>query len=354
MSRPLVSIAVPTRNRASSLRKSLETIRAQDYSPIEILVSDNCSEDDTEQVCREVMAADPRMRYVRHEKNIGLHANHNFCMDASRGEYLCIFHDHDTRALHIVSEYVEFFAKHPRVGVVCSDWDLIDDGGRQLGVRDHHVQEVTPGLEYIDRTMKSGRTSIGIPGAMVRRSALGEARFGADAPIGFGDFPLWFRVAETWDVGHISRRLWSWRQNRESHSARTIESISHDYEANLGSYCDDHLKRWPDHRALVDRWRANIRRYLFWALAYEVGMHFRKPESRLQRGTSRSLFEIMDYRLTPEQFDNALARMKAYRTGPSEYAASAAIITLIRLHLTRPVGWVTQHQLAVRTVLGLK
>lgn len=354
MAHPLVSIGIPTRNRAASLRRSLESVCAQDYSPLEILVSDNCSDDDTEQVCREAMAADPRIRYVRHATNVGLHANHNFCMDSTLGEYLCVFHDHDTRDPRIVSEYVKFFATHPRVGVVCSDWDLIDDDGRRLGVRDHQVPEVTPGLEYIDQTMRSGRTSIGIPGAMVRRSALGDARFGADAPIGFGDFPLWFRVAETWDVGHINKRLWSWRQNSESHSARTIESISHDYEQNLGSYCDDHLKRWPEHQALVDRWRGSIRRYLFWALAYEVGMHFRKPESRRRRGASRSLFEIMDYRLTPEQFDNALSRMKAYRTSHAERAAFAAITTLIRLRLTRPVGWVTQHQAAVRAVLGLK
>ena len=50
MSGPLVTIAIPTRNRAASLRKSLENILALEYSPIEILISDNCSDDNTEQV----------------------------------------------------------------------------------------------------------------------------------------------------------------------------------------------------------------------------------------------------------------------------------------------------------------
>jgi glycosyltransferase involved in cell wall biosynthesis len=351
---PLVSICVPTRNRAASLRESLKSICGQDYAPLEILISDNGSDDDTERVCRELMAQDPRVRYVRHERNIGLHGNHNFCFDAARGEFICVWHDHDTRDLGIVKAYVAFFAQHPGVGVVSSDWDLIDDDGHRIGVRDHRVKAVTPGLEYIDRTIRSGRTSIGIPGAMVRRQALGDARFEPEAPIGFGDFPLWFRVAETWDVGHINTRLWSWRQNSVSHSARPIQSIAHDYDVNLNWYCDEHLRRWPDHAAMVERWRANIRHYLFWALAYEVALHFRGAAPAARAGGDRSLFEIMDYRLSPQQFGAALAQMKSFRTSASEHLAYAAITTLIRLRLTWPVAWVTRHQAALRAVLGLK
>jgi glycosyltransferase involved in cell wall biosynthesis len=351
---PLVSICVPTRNRAASLRESLTSICAQDYSPIDIVISDNCSEDDTEQVCRELIRQDARIRYVRHDRNIGLHGNHNFCFDAARGEFICIWHDHDARDLGLVSEYVAFFAQHPKVGVVSSDWDLIDDAGERIGVRDHEVKAVTPGLEYIDRTIRSGRTSIGIPGAMVRRAALGDARFEPDAPIGFGDFPLWFRVAETWDVGHIAKRLWSWRQNTESHSARTIESIAHDYNANLCWYCDEHLKRWPGHGARVERWRASIRHYLFWALAYEVALHFRNRTATRRGEEARSLFEIMNYRLTPEQFQSALSQMRTYRTSATEHLAYAGLRTLIALRLTWPVAWMSRHQAALRTVLGLE
>lgn len=352
MANPLVSICVPTRNRAASLRRSLESIRAQDYSPIEIVISDNCSEDDTEQVCRELAAADPRIRYVRHPRNIGLHGNHNRCFDEARGEFVCIFHDHDRRDHRIISRYVKFMQAHPRVGVVSSDWELIDDDDVRIGVRDHAVPDVMPGLDYITQTIRSGRTSIGIPGAMARTAAMRGIRFGDDAPIGFGDFALWSEVAETWDIGHVHERLWSWRQNRESHSARTIESIAYDYQKNLGDYCDAHLARWPHHAALVAGWRSSIRRYLFWALAYEVALHFR-PRRQAARA-DRSLFEIMDYSLTPAQFANALAQMRAYRTGPAAHVAYAAVSALIALGLTTPLGWMTQHQAAVRGLLGLK
>lgn len=353
MSAPLVSLLVPTRNRASSLQEAIETICGQDYAPLEIIISDNASDDGTEALCRDLAAKDSRVRYIRHDRNIGLHGNHNFCFDQARGDYLGFCHDHDVRAPTLVRAYVEFLEAHPRVGAVCADWDLIDDAGRQLGVRSAGVPVVTPGLEYIDRTIRTGRTSLATPGAMVRRVALGDIRFVLDAPIGFGDFPIWCQVAERWDIGHIDQRLWSWRQNEVSHSARPIEVVARDYDANLSAYCHGYLTRWPGERARVDRWRTAIRRYLFWALGYEVALHFR-DRSSAATAHERSLFEIMDYRLSEEQFRRALDQMRGYRAGPLEYLSYAVVATLVKIGMTAPLAWASRHQASARTWLGLR
>ena len=348
-----MSIGVPTRNRAASLQRSLENILAQDYSPVEVLISDNCSDDETEQICRGIAAGDPRIRYVRQLRNIGLYANHNFCIDQARGEFLCLFHDHDRRDPRIISEYVAFMRAHPRVGIVCSDFDLIDDDDVRVGVRTSPRPAVTPGLDYITRTIRSGRSSVGTPGLMVRKEALGTVRLAPDAPIHFGDFPLWFRVAETWDIGHISRPLWSWRQNAESHSAEPIHDMTKDLEQNVGGYCDGHLARWPAHAALVGRWRASIERYVFWALAYEVALHFR-PLSNGPHRRERTLFEIMDYRLTPDQVNCDLIEMRRHAHGVSERTAAAVMSALVRAGLASPLGWMIKYQAVARTLLGLK
>jgi glycosyltransferase involved in cell wall biosynthesis len=351
---PLVSICIPTRNRCQTLRQTLDSIRAQNYAELDILVSDNCSDDATEQVCKEAMSADERIRYVRHPVNIGLHGNHNFCIDSGRGEFLCIFHDHDKREPTIVSEYVGFLESHPTVGVVCSDWDLIDDQDRRLGIREYRGPMVTAGCEYIARTIRSGRSSVGIPGSMARSTALVESRFGLDAPIGFGDFPLWFRLAEKWDVGHIHNVLWSWRQNRESHSARPIVAIAEDYARNVGGYCAERLARRPADADLVAEWRRDLRRYLFWALTYEVALHFRKRGHATDESRHRSLFEMMEYRLTDDQFAQALEQMKRYRTGPYQSLVCSAVKLSIALRLTAGLGWLARYQATMRSWLSLE
>jgi len=240
---PLVSVCVPTRNRVELLRESLATIVKQDYEPLEILISDNASDDGTEELCRKLQATDRRVRYVRQLRNIGLYGNHNFCIEASRGPLICFFHDDDRYDPRIVSTYARFLTQHERVGVVCSDWELLDETGSRIGIRDHRVPAVSSGLDFIERTLRSGRSAVGCPGMMVRREALGAVRFDEDRPIGFVDFAVWFRVAERWDVGHVADRLWGYRIHRRSLSRRTVLSMADDYYRNMMHYCDEHQAR---------------------------------------------------------------------------------------------------------------
>ena len=355
MGHPLVTICIPTYNRAAELRRTLQTLKDQDYAPLDILISDNGSIDETEAVCREAASADARIRYVRHPKNIRLYGNHNFCLDQSRGEFLSFFHDHDERDPRIISTFVRFLQQHPEVGVVSSDWELIDEQGACIGVRDHAVQAVTPGLQFIERTIASGRSSVGIPGALVRREAVEGIRFDEQGPIGFGDFVVWCRLAERWSVGHLHERLWRWRQHYRSQSARTIESLTRDYVENMNAYCDGHLTRYPQHERLVARWRRLISRYLFWALAYEIGLHFRTDASRaLRPDGSPTLFEILGYRLSEEEFDQALQQMRRFTTGPAQSAVWGAIRAMVALRVTRPLAWATQHHASLRGLLRLK
>lgn len=337
------------------MQESLRTICAQDYPSLEILISDDASTDETERLCQELGRTDPRVRYVRHQSHLGLYPNHNFCLDESRGEFVCLFHDDDQHHPQLISQSVAFLLRYPEVGIVCSDWELLDDEGRQVGIRDHKVPAIMPGLEYISRTIRSGQSSIGCPGAVIRRSALGSVRFREDGPLGFGDFVVWFQIAERASVGHIARRLWRYRLHQRSFSRRTIESLTRDYDENLNRYCDDHLQRWPDHADLVATWRKDMRRYLFWALAYELGLHFRKLQALPSRDRlDRSVFEITDYSLTPEEVQRVRAQLRRYRTGPFQSLTLLILESLLGLRVTWPLAWITRHAGLVRAGLGLK
>jgi glycosyltransferase involved in cell wall biosynthesis len=91
---PLVTIAIPTYNRADTyLPQALRSALAQDYPALEILVSDNASTDGTPALVQSF--EDPRLRYVRHEQNIGGKANWTFCVHQARGTYFLLLHDDD-------------------------------------------------------------------------------------------------------------------------------------------------------------------------------------------------------------------------------------------------------------------
>src|SRR3954464_4420520 len=89
----MVSICIPTYNRAGSLAKALASAQAQTFTDVEILVVDNHSDDETEALVREAARADARIRYVRQPENVGLARNFSACIAEARRELTKFFCD---------------------------------------------------------------------------------------------------------------------------------------------------------------------------------------------------------------------------------------------------------------------
>ncbi|MDQ6778711.1 MAG: glycosyltransferase [Actinomycetota bacterium] len=92
---PLVTIAIPTFNRAATLPRALDSALAQTHTDLEVLVSDNASTDATEEIGREYVARDERVRYLRRPVNIGPTANLNGLFAAGRGRFTQTLADDD-------------------------------------------------------------------------------------------------------------------------------------------------------------------------------------------------------------------------------------------------------------------
>ena len=114
---PLVTIAIPTYNRASGyLRQALESALAQTYPNVEIVVSDNCSPDDTEKVVKRY--GDSPVRYFRQQTPLTPNDNFNFCLSQARGEYFLLLHDDDVIDEDFVEACLEAAAYDTNVGII--------------------------------------------------------------------------------------------------------------------------------------------------------------------------------------------------------------------------------------------
>lgn len=87
MSGPCVTIGVPVRNGETELAACLACLSNQTYPDLEILVSDNASDDATGAIVAEAMHRDPRIRYIRHDTNIGALANFTYVLTAATSPY---------------------------------------------------------------------------------------------------------------------------------------------------------------------------------------------------------------------------------------------------------------------------
>src|ERR1700687_633000 len=110
-SQPLVSIGLPTYNRAVGLGRAIESVLAQDYRNIELIVSDNASTDETERLCTEYCRRDSRVRYLRQETNRGAISNFRAVVAHAQGEFFMWLGDDDWLDQGYLSECLRIIAK---------------------------------------------------------------------------------------------------------------------------------------------------------------------------------------------------------------------------------------------------
>jgi hypothetical protein len=84
---PRVSIGMPVYNAEDTVARALDSFLAQTVQDIEIVISDNASEDATGEICRAYAERDSRIRYVRNPVNIGISRNFNQAFELSSAEY---------------------------------------------------------------------------------------------------------------------------------------------------------------------------------------------------------------------------------------------------------------------------
>ena len=125
-SNPLVSIGIPTYNRAGGkLRNVIERALGQTYRNVEVIVSDNCSSDHTPELVQSIV--DPRLRYFRQDANIGPNNNFNFCLEQASGEYFLLFHDDDMIDQDFVEACISSLKPDQTVGAIFTGVRIIDE-----------------------------------------------------------------------------------------------------------------------------------------------------------------------------------------------------------------------------------
>ena len=128
---PKITIGLPTYNRADRfLVPALECALAQDWDNLEIIVSDNCSTDNTREIVNSY--TDPRLRYIRQKENIGANNNFNFCVQEARGSYFLLFPDDDIIDPDLVSSCMAAAAGITDYGVIRTGTRLIDGDGNLI------------------------------------------------------------------------------------------------------------------------------------------------------------------------------------------------------------------------------
>jgi len=128
MNYPLVTIAIPTYNRAEGyLKEAIQSALDQTYPNLEIIVSDNCSTDNTESMVKSFSKG--RLKYIRHKNNIGASNNFNYCLQKARGDFFLLLHDDDRIDHDFVETCIKKINSITEIGIIRTGTRVIDEKG---------------------------------------------------------------------------------------------------------------------------------------------------------------------------------------------------------------------------------
>jgi glycosyltransferase involved in cell wall biosynthesis len=131
MNTPLVSIVVPTYNRAYCLAKTIESALAQTYQNLEILIIDDGSTDETSELIAREYAAETRIRYS-YQTNAGVSAARNHGFNLANGEYIALLDSDDLWQPWKLELQVAILEQSKEIGMIWTEMSAVNPEGELI------------------------------------------------------------------------------------------------------------------------------------------------------------------------------------------------------------------------------
>ena len=200
MQLPLVSIICLCYNHERFLREALDSVLAQTYPNLELIIVDDCSTDNSATIIAAYCRRHPQLRYINTGQNLGNTTAFNMGWRASHGEFIIDFATDDVLLPDRVEKQVQQFQQlDGSYGVVYSDAAYISDSSEHLYL---HSQKYAPAPDGDVFAAVLERYFICPPTMMMRRTVL-EGLGGYDETLAYEDFDFWVRSARNWKYSYL-------------------------------------------------------------------------------------------------------------------------------------------------------
>ena len=288
MDTPLVSLIVITYNSSNFILEGLESIKNQTYKNVELVISDDCSTDNTVEVCKKWLQENKQYfkntRLVTSEKNTGVAPNANRAIKASSGEWIKGLAGDDKLLPNSIEEYVNFVNSHPDCQIVFSKLHFWGEDKENIAKVEAYYKTFYKEIKNPKNQYKRYLKQHFIPGTglFFKRSMYDKiGGFDENYPM-CEEFPFNLKVLKVTNVWFLDKELYGYNVREDSISNALA----------------------PNYRNFMDRWRffkdvkskEQIKKGLifhafseFIYFNYQYNVHFRKNKVK------RHFYSILKY-----------------------------------------------------------
>ncbi|MTT32162.1 glycosyltransferase [Terrilactibacillus sp. BCM23-1] len=230
-----ISVIIPTYNREKLLYGAINSLKDQTYNNIEIIIVDDCSNDNTEQMVMEEKLKDHRIVYVKHNKNMGAPQARNTGISKSTGEFIAFLDSDDQWLPSKLEKQMKIFQKKKKVGVVYTGIINVSNNGIR--------NKTTPKFNGQILNELLIRNCVGTTSTVMIRKNLLVKTGGFDSNLpSCQDWDLWVRLAQISNFDFVDESLVVFNE----HDGDRITT-------NIKSVLDGHIRFYEKYDYLIEK-----------------------------------------------------------------------------------------------------
>ncbi|HEY9793840.1 MAG TPA: glycosyltransferase family A protein [Candidatus Obscuribacterales bacterium] len=230
---PLVSVCLPVFNGEAFVGAAIESVLAQSYHRLELIVIDDGSADRTAEIVTGYAQRDARIRFYRNQQRLGLFANYNECFGRSAGEFIKPFAQDDLLKPTAVESLLQCFSVDGQISLASGTREWIDESGAAAsGAFAHPSAAPIMGASMahsldsvLDRALFPLVNFIGEPSAVLFRAEFAGGGFSADYSH-LGDFEYWLRIIERGAYSCTDDIVCSIRHHGDRQTVKNFQNLS--------------------------------------------------------------------------------------------------------------------------------
>lgn len=231
--KPLVSVNICTFNRANLISKAINSVLTQNYPNIEIIVVDDYSSDNTEDIVKDLSKNNPNIFYYKNPQNIGMTPSRIVMMEKSSGKYIAVLDSDDYWTdTNKISDQVELLENNPEIGLVGTFTTVVDSNDNKIGECKFELQD------------KQIRSKILLQNQFTHSSAL----FRREPDLNYDknyrtcdDISLWLKIGKKYKFANIPKFQTSYKK----HDNNMTKSRKYDLVLTLNRVLNEYKSDYP-------------------------------------------------------------------------------------------------------------
>lgn len=212
-------------NHAHLLPQVLSSILKQTYKDFSLVISDDCSTDNSYEIAKSFERTDIRIKVIKTDRNMGMAANANYAMSFTQSKYIALLHHDDILSEYAFEEWIKCIESNEQIGFVFNDYstDKTESSNYYLNNR---LKYINTGSYFLKRILLKQWGSPVRGTALIRKKSFNHIG-GIDEKFGMlADVDLWMRLASGYDVGYVNKPLIKVLENRPDNYPKDYTDFS--------------------------------------------------------------------------------------------------------------------------------